>query len=58
MGYINQKLVMPHISNKGNICIKYPFINKNGESDIMYIGMSRQILDELDKELELRDNDF
>jgi hypothetical protein len=37
MGYIKRELVELHKSKEGNIMLRYPFVNKNGEADYMYV---------------------
>ncbi len=41
MGFIHENLVEVHEAKNGNICLKYPFINKNGEQDTMYIALPK-----------------
>lgn len=47
MGYVQEKDVQVHISNNGNLCLKYPFINKNNDTDFMYIPISDEIFKKL-----------
>ena len=47
MGFIHADKVEVHVSKGGVVCLKYPFINKNKESDFMYIEIDARILQDI-----------
>lgn len=56
MGYIHSKDVEVHVSKTGNICVKYKFIDRNGQQDFMYIGLNDHIIDEVKRLKDLRES--
>ncbi len=55
MGFVHAKQVKVHISKAEKVCVTYPFLNKNGKWDTMFIEIDKKIFQELKERFEIND---